>query len=111
MTDFDYKYLSIDEQIKNFYRILESADRDYRNEIDNSYMNIILTEIWMLNLTEEQSCYLEHLVQQIKQQDEKRSEDEDVYSAEELECLYNDLSFFRFELFKKHNICYPLFEH
>ncbi len=103
MTDFDYKYLSIDEQIKNFYRILESADRDYRNEIDNSYMNIILTEIWMLNLTEDQSYDLEYLTQYIKQRAEQKPDDH-VYSAEELECLYEVLSSFKDDLFKKHNI-------
>ena len=110
MTDFDYKYLSIEEQIKSFYEILECADRDYRNEIDNGYMNIILTELWMLNLTEEQSYDLEYLAQQIKQRAEQNP-DEDVYSAEELETLYDVLSSFRYDLFKKYDISFPLFEH
>ncbi len=110
MTNFNYKDLSIDEQIKAFYEILECADRDYRNEIDNSYMNIILTEIWMLNLTEEQSFDLEYLAQYIRQRAEQKPEAR-VYSAKELECLYEVLSSFRFDLFKKHNISFPLFEH
>ncbi len=110
MTNFNYKELSTAEQIKDFYEILECADRDYRNEIDNEYMNIILTEIWMLNLTEDQSYDLEYLAQYIKQRAEQKPYDH-VYSAEELECLYEVLSSFRFDLFKKHNISYPLFEH
>ena len=99
MTDLEYKYLSIDEQIKDFYTILVCADSDYRNEIDNEYMNIILTEIWMLNLTEEQSYDLEYLAKYAE-----RRPDDHVYSAEELECLYEVLSSFRDDLFKKHNI-------
>ncbi len=99
MTDFDYKGLLIDEQIIDFYTILVCADSDYRNEIDNEYMNIILTEIWMLNLTEEQSYDLEYLAKYV----ETRPDDH-VYSAKELECLYEVLSSFRDDLFKKHNI-------
>ncbi len=110
MTNFNYKDLSTAEQIKAFYEILECADRDYRNEIDNSYMNIILTEIWMLNLTEEQAFDLEYLAGYIRQRAEQKP-DARVYSAEELETLYEVLSSFRFDLFEKHNISFPLFEH
>ena len=45
MSNFNYKELSTDEQIKDFYEILECADRDYRNEIDNYYMSIIVEEM------------------------------------------------------------------
>ncbi len=106
MANYDYKGLSIDEQIKDFYAFLECADRDYGNEIDNELMNIILTEIWSLNLTEEQSYDLEYVAKQAAIRT-----DDHVYNAEELECLYEVLSSFRFDLFKKHNISYPLFEH
>ena len=106
MTNFNYKDLSTAEQIKAFYEILECADRDYRNEIDNELMNIILTEIWFLNLTEEQSYDLEYLSRQVEDRP-----DDHVYSAKELECLYEVLSSFRDDLFKKHNISFPLFEH
>ena len=103
MTDFDYKYLSIEEQIKSFYEILECADRDYRNEIDNGYMNIILTELWMLNLTEEQAFDLEYLAGYIRQRAEQKP-DARIYSAKELECISVVLSSFKDDLFKKHNI-------
>ena len=103
MTNFNYKELSTAEQIKDFYEILECADRDYRNEIDNEYMNIILTEIWMLNLTEDQSYDLEYLAQYVRQRADKNP-DGRVYSAKELECLYEVLSSFKDDLFKKHNI-------
>ena len=106
MTDLKYKGLSVDEPIKAFYEILECADRDYRNEIDNEYMNIMLTEICMLNLTEEQSYDLEYLSRQVEDRP-----DDHVYSAEELETLYEVLSSFRYDLFKKYDISFPLFEH
>ena len=103
MTDFDYKYSALEDQIVDFYDILERADYEYRNEIDNEYMNIILTEIWMLNLTEDQSYDLEYLAQYVRQRAEQKP-DARVYSAKELECLYEVLSSFRDDLFKKHNI-------
>ncbi len=99
MSSYEYQGLPIDVQIVDFYDILELADYDYRIEIDNGYMNIILTEMWSLNLTEEQSYDLEYLAQQA----ERRPADH-VYSAEELECLYEVLSSFKDDLFKKHNI-------
>ncbi len=103
MTDFDYRYSLAEEQIVDFYDILERADYEYSNEIDNEYMNIILTEIWMLNLTEEQSFDLEYLAQYVRQREEQKP-DARVYSAKELECLYEVLSSFKDDLFKKHNI-------
>ena len=103
MTDFDYKYLSIDEQIVDFYNILDRADYYYRNEIDNGYMNIILTEIRMLNLTEDQSYDLEYLAQYIGQRAEQKP-DARIYRAKELKCLSVVLSSFKDDLFKKHNI-------
>ena len=110
MSSYEYKGLPLEDQIKDFYAFLECADRDYGNEIDNEFMNIILTEIWMLNLTEEQSFDLEYLAQYIRQR-AKQKPDARVYSAKELECLYEVLSSFRYDLFKKHNISFPLFEH
>ena len=101
---FNYKELSTEEQIKRFYEILERADRDYRYEIDNEYMNIMLNEIYKLNLTELESYDLEYLAQQIKLRP-----DDHEYSAEELECLYEVLSSFRYDLLKKYNIEMPLF--
>ena len=106
MTDLSYYGLSIDEQIKDFYEILECADRDYRNEIDKEYMYIILTEIWHLDLTEEQSLDLEFLAQR-----NELYPDGYVYTSEDLEIIYEMLSSFRYDLFKKHNISFPLFEH
>ena len=106
MTDLKYKGLSVDEPIKAFYEILECADRDYRNEIDNEYMNIMLTEFCMLNLTEEQSYDLEYLSRRVDARP-----DDHVYSAEELETLYDVLSSFRYDLLKKYDISFPLFEH
>ena len=103
MKDFDYKYSALEDQIVDFYDILERADYEYRNEIDNEYMNIILTEIWMLNLTEDQSYDLEYLAQYVRQRADKNPDDH-VYSAKELECLYEVLSSFKDDLFKKHNI-------
>ena len=103
MTDFDYKYSALEDQIVDFYDILERADYEYSNEIDNEYMNIILTEIWMLNLTEDQSYDLEYLAQYVRQRADKNP-DGRVYSAKELECLYEVLSSFKDDLFKKHNI-------
>ncbi len=103
MTDFDHKYSALEDQIVDFYDILERADYEYSNEIDNEYMNIILTEIWMLNLTEDQSYDLEYLAQYVRQRADKNP-DGRVYSAEELECLYEVLSSFKDDLFKKHNI-------
>ena len=103
MTDFDYKDISIAEQIKDFYEILECADRDYRNEIDKEYMYIILTEISDLNLTEEHSYDLEFLSQR-----NELYPDNYVYTAEDLEIIYEILSSFRYDLFKKHNISSPL---
>ena len=103
MSSYEYQGLPIDVQIVDFYDILELADYDYRIEIDNGYMNIILTEMWSLNLTEEQSYDLEYLTQYIKQRAEQKPDDH-VYSAEELECLYEVLSSFKDDLFKKHNI-------
>ncbi len=105
MSSYEYKGLPLEDQIKDFYEILECADRDYRNEIDNEFMNIMLTEIWFLNLTEEQSYDLEYLSRQVEDRP-----DDHVYSAKELECLYEVLSSFRYDLFKKHNISFPLFE-
>ena len=99
MSSYEYQGLPIDVQIVDFYDSLELADYDYRIEIDNGYMNIILTEMWSLNLTEEQSYDLEYLAQQA----ERRPVDH-VYSAKELECLYEVLSSFKDDLFKKHNI-------
>ncbi len=103
MTDFDHKYSALEDQIVDFYDILERADYEYSNEIDNEYMNIILTEIWMLNLTEDQSYDLEYLAQYVRQRADKNP-DGRVYSAKELECLYEVLSSFKDDLFKKHNI-------
>ncbi len=105
MTDFDHKYSALEDQIVDFYDILERADYEYSNEIDNEFMNIMLTEIWFLNLTEEQSYDLEYLSRQVEDRP-----DDHVYSAKELECLYEVLSSFRYDLFKKHNISFPLFE-
>ena len=101
---FNYKELSTEEQIKAFYEILESADRDYRYEIDNEYMNIMLTEFWKLRHTEELFYDLEYLQQRIDQ-----DADDHEYSAEELECFYEILSSFRYDLLKKYNIEMPLF--
>ncbi len=103
MSSYEYQGLPIEDQIKDFYTILVCADSDYSNEIDNEYMNIILTEIWMLNLTEDQSYDLEYLAQYVRQREDKNP-DGRVYSAKELECLYEVLSSFRDDLFKKHNI-------
>ncbi len=99
MTDFDHKYSALEDQIVDFYDILERADYEYSNEIDNELMNIMLTEIWFLNLTEEQSYDLEYLSRQVEDRP-----DDHVYSAKELECLYEVLSSFKDDLFKKHNI-------
>ena len=103
---FDYKDLSTAEQIKEFYEILERADRDYRYEIDNEYMSIIVEEMWKIasTYTEFQMFDLEYLAQQI----ELRPDDHE-YSAEELECLYEVLSSLRYDLLKAHNIEMPLF--
>ena len=101
---FNYKELSTEEQIKAFYEILERADRDYRYEIDNEYMNIMLTEFWKLRHTEELFYDLEYLQQRIDQ-----DADDHEYSAEELECFYEILSSFRYDLLKKYNIEMPLF--
>ncbi len=104
MTIFEYEGLSVEEQIIEFYEILECADRDYRYEIDNEYMNIMLNLFWMLDLTEYQSYDLEYLAQQIEQRP-----DDHEYSAEELESLYEVLSSFRYDLLKKYNIEMPIF--
>ena len=104
MANFNYKELSTEEQIKAFYEILECADRDYRYEIDNEYMNIMLTEFWKLRHTEELFYDLQYLQQRIDQ-----DADDHEYSAEELECLYEVLSSFRYDLLKKYNIEMPLF--
>ena len=103
---FNYKELSTEEQIKAFYEILERADRDYRYEIDNEYMNIMLTEFWKLMHIEEQFYDLQYLQKRIDQ-----DADDHEYSAEELESLYEVLSSFRYDLLKKYNISMPLFEY
>ena len=108
MSDFDYKSLSIDEQIKAFYEILERADRDYRNEIDNYYMSIIVEEMWEIasTYTEFQMFDLEYLTQKVKQ-----CPDDHEYSARDLDRLYEVLSSLRYNLLKEHNIEIALFEH
>ncbi len=106
MLNFSYKDLSTPQQIHLFYEILECADRDNRYEIDNEYMNIILTEIRKIAATypECQSFDLEYLAQQIEQRP-----DDHEYSAEELDSLYEVLSSLRYNLLKAHNIEMPLF--
>ena len=106
MTNFNYKDLSTAEQIKEFYEILESADRDYRYEIDNEYMSIIVDEMWKIasTYTEFQMFDLEYLTQKVK-----LCPDDHEYSAEELESLYEVLSSLRYDLLKAHNIEMPLF--
>ena len=95
----DYKGLSIHEQISLFYEILERVDRDYSYKIDNEFLDIIFKEIWMLDHTEDQMYAFEYLT-------EEREYDSDdyVYTAKELEELYERLLMFRDDLFKKYNI-------
>ncbi len=108
MPYFNYEELSTAQQIKEFYEILERADRDYRYEIDNKYMKKIVNEMWEISsaYTEYEFYDLEYLTQQIEQ----RSIDHE-YNAEELDSLYGLLSSFRHHLLKAHNISMPLFEH
>ena len=99
-----YKYLSKAEQIKVFYAILECGiDDDYRNEIDQKYMNIILDEIWNLYHTENQMYDFEYLTLQTD-----NNPDDYVYSAKELEELYEVLIAFRADLFQMYNIDFTL---
>ncbi len=99
MTILDYIDLSIHEQISMFYEILERIDRDYSYKIDKELVDIIFTEIWMLDHTEDQMCAFEYLTEQIEY-----DPDDYVYTAKELEDLYEYLLMFRDDLFKKYNI-------
>ena len=99
MTILDYIDLSIHEQISMFYEILERIDRDYSYKIDKELVDIIFTEIWMLDHTEDKMCAFEYLTEQIEY-----DPDDYVYTAKELEDLYEYLLMFRDDLFKKYNI-------
>ncbi len=99
MTILDYIGLSIHEQISMFYEILERIDRDYSYKIDKELVDIIFTEIWMLDHTEDQMYAFEYLTEQIEY-----DLDDYVYTAKELEDLYEYLLMFRDDLFKKYNI-------
>ncbi len=99
MKKFNYKDLSTAEQIKEFYNLLECPNRDYRNEIDNEYMNLMLTHMWELAFYEDQMYDLEYLSNQVENVPSYY-----IYSAEELEALYEVLIPFRDYLFEKHNI-------
>ena len=99
MTILDYIGLSIHEQISMFYEILERIDRDYSYKIDKELVDIIFTEIWMLDHTEDQMYAFEYLTEQIEY-----DPDDYVYTAKELEDLYEYLLMFRDDLFKKYNI-------
>ena len=99
MQIFDYKGLSIHEQISAFYEILERADRDYSYKIDKEFIDIIIIEIWMLYHTEDQMYAFEYLTAQTEY-----DSDDYVYTAKELEELYDSLLMFRDDLFKKYNI-------
>ncbi len=99
MTILDYIGLSIHEQISMFYEILERIDRDYSYKIDKELVDIIFTEIWMLDHTEDQMYAFEYLTEQIEY-----DSDDYVYTAKELEDLYEYLLMFRDDLFKKYNI-------
>ncbi len=99
MTILDYIDLSIHEQISMFYEILERIDRDYSYKIDKELVDIIFTEIWMLDHTEDQMYAFEYLTEQTEY-----DSDDYVYTAKELEDLYESLLMFRDDLFKKYNI-------
>ena len=99
MTILDYVGLSIHEQISMFYEILERIDRDYSYKIDKELVDIIFTEIWMLDHTEDQMYAFEYLTAQTEY-----DSDDYVYTAKELEDLYESLLMFRDDLFKKYNI-------
>ncbi len=99
MTILDYIGLSIHEQISMFYEILERIDRDYSYKIDKELVDIIFTEIWMLDHTEDQMYAFEYLTEQTEY-----DSDDYVYTAKELEDLYESLLMFRDDLFKKYNI-------
>ncbi len=99
MQIFDYKGLSIHEQISMFYEILERVDLDCSYKIDNEFVDIIFTEIGMLDHTEDQMYAFEYLTERTEY-----DSDDYVYAAKELEDLYESLLMFRDDLFKKYNI-------